>query len=54
MSAKIQNGDNKVDTLFVGDTVGFTKKVDCEWTNGKSFSVALLLSVFLGMLGVDR
>ncbi|ELU09930.1 hypothetical protein CAPTEDRAFT_201978 [Capitella teleta] len=32
----------------------FTKKAPCKWTNGKHFSVALLLSVFLGWLGVDR
>ncbi len=40
--------------LFDGDTEGFRKKVDCKWTNGHSFSIALLLSVFLGMFGVDR
>lgn len=39
---------------FDGETVGFNQKVDCKWTNGHSFSVALLLSVFLGMFGVDR
>lgn len=37
-----------------GETVGFTKKVPCKWTNDKKFSVALLLSVFLGWLGIDR
>ena len=28
--------------------------MDCSWTNGYSFDTALLLSVFLGMFGVDR
>ena len=40
--------------LFDGNTVGFYQEVDCKWTNGHSFSVALLLPVFLGMFGVDR
>ncbi|XP_064624982.1 TM2 domain-containing protein CG10795-like [Lineus longissimus] len=32
----------------------FTKEVPCEWTEGKSFETALLLSIFLGMFGIDR
>merc|ERR1719334_1545892 len=32
----------------------FFKEVDCEWTNGYRFETALILSVFLGMLGADR
>ncbi|KAK0064916.1 TM2 domain-containing protein [Biomphalaria pfeifferi] len=32
----------------------FLKPVPCKWTNGHSFETALLLSVFLGMFGVDR
>ncbi|KAK7504058.1 hypothetical protein BaRGS_00004790 [Batillaria attramentaria] len=32
----------------------FKKDVPCKWTNGHSFEKALLLSVFLGMFGVDR
>jgi len=32
----------------------FFKEVDCVWTNGYRFDTALLLSVFLGMFGVDR
>merc|ERR550534_1000435 len=32
----------------------FLREVDCAWTNGYSFDTALLLSVFLGMFGVDR
>lgn len=32
----------------------FTQQVPCKWTNGKRFDVALLLSVFLGWLGIDR
>lgn len=32
----------------------FKKEIPCKWTNGYSFETALLLSVFLGMFGVDR
>ncbi|XP_014675497.1 PREDICTED: TM2 domain-containing protein CG10795-like [Priapulus caudatus] len=32
----------------------FKRPVDCKPTNGKSFETALLLSVFLGMFGIDR
>ncbi|XP_025111170.1 TM2 domain-containing protein CG10795-like [Pomacea canaliculata] len=32
----------------------FQKSVACKWTNGHSFEKALLLSVFLGMFGIDR
>ncbi|RUS72356.1 hypothetical protein EGW08_019892 [Elysia chlorotica] len=32
----------------------FAKSVPCHWTNGQSFETALLLSIFLGMFGVDR
>ncbi|GLV39718.1 biscotti [Carabus blaptoides fortunei] len=32
----------------------FSKEVPCKWTNGYSFETALLLSVFLGMFGIDR
>ncbi|XP_068631686.1 TM2 domain-containing protein biscotti isoform X2 [Battus philenor] len=32
----------------------FTKKLPCKWTNGYSLEIALLLSVFLGMFGLDR
>lgn len=34
--------------------VGFFKEVPCKWTNGYEFETALLLSVFLGMFGIDR
>lgn len=37
-----------------GTSVGFYQKRKCNPTNGHSFSVALLLSVFLGFLGADR
>lgn len=37
-----------------GSSVGFYREVPCRWTNGKRFDVALLLSVFLGWLGIDR
>ncbi|CAG0889492.1 unnamed protein product, partial [Darwinula stevensoni] len=32
----------------------FKRPIPCKWTNGHSFETALLLSVFLGMFGVDR
>lgn len=32
----------------------FEKAIACRYTNGYSFETALLLSVFLGMFGVDR
>nr|CAH7720409.1 unnamed protein product [Callosobruchus chinensis] len=32
----------------------FFKQMPCQWTNGYSFETALLLSIFLGMFGLDR
>ncbi|KAL4701903.1 hypothetical protein ACJJTC_013762 [Scirpophaga incertulas] len=32
----------------------FKRKLPCRWTNGYSLEIALLLSVFLGMFGLDR
>ncbi|XP_041977912.1 TM2 domain-containing protein CG10795 [Aricia agestis] len=32
----------------------FTKTLPCKWTNGYSLEISLLLSVFLGMFGLDR
>lgn len=32
----------------------FTRYESCNWTNGYHFDTALLLSVFLGMFGIDR
>jgi len=32
----------------------FTRWENCNWTNGYHFDTALLLSVFLGMFGIDR
>lgn len=32
----------------------FERPIPCRYTNGYSFETALLLSVFLGMFGVDR
>ncbi|XP_052790253.1 TM2 domain-containing protein CG10795-like [Mya arenaria] len=39
---------------FTGLEIGFYTDVPCKWTNGYSFETALLLSVFLGMFGIDR
>jgi len=45
-----------VDGLICNETGKrtFTKEVPCKWTNGYSFETSLLLSIFLGMFGVDR
>ncbi|XP_039956541.1 TM2 domain-containing protein CG10795 [Bactrocera neohumeralis] len=32
----------------------FTRELSCKWTNGYHLDTTLLLSVFLGMFGVDR
>ena len=39
---------------FNGSQAGFIQSVDCKWTNGYSFETSLLLSIFLGMFGIDR
>ena len=39
---------------FNGSKVGFYKSIPCRWTNGYHFETSLLLSIFLGMLGIDR
>lgn len=39
---------------FDGEQIGFYQEKPCKWTNGYNFETALLLSVFLGMFGIDR
>ncbi|XP_045206360.2 TM2 domain-containing protein 1-like [Mercenaria mercenaria] len=39
---------------FDGEQIGFYQERACKWTNGYNFETALLLSVFLGMFGIDR
>ncbi|XP_033732611.1 TM2 domain-containing protein CG10795-like [Pecten maximus] len=39
---------------YNGTIVGFLKEIPCRWTNGYSFETSLLLSIFLGMFGIDR
>lgn len=39
---------------FNGSQFGFYQHVECKWTNGYSFETSLLLSIFLGMFGIDR
>lgn len=39
---------------FDGQMIGFYKEEQCKWTNGYNFETALLLSIFLGMFGIDR
>lgn len=47
-------GTDGKETQFNGSTIGFYKNVTCRWTNGYKFETALLLSIFLGMFGIDR
>ncbi|CAG5133637.1 unnamed protein product [Candidula unifasciata] len=49
---KLAPGIGECEGLFPNGT--FQRTVPCKWTNGHSFETALLLSVFLGMFGVDR
>ncbi|XP_070563107.1 TM2 domain-containing protein biscotti-like [Ptychodera flava] len=39
---------------YNGSQVGFEKEVPCRYTNGVHYEVSVLLSVFLGMFGIDR
>jgi TM2 domain-containing membrane protein YozV len=55
------NGIAKVSCLVVDGLIceetgnrTFERSVPCKWTNGYSYSTALLLSVFLGVVGADR
>nr|XP_054765356.1 TM2 domain-containing protein 1-like [Lytechinus pictus] len=41
-------------TTYNGTTPGFHKQVPCRNTKGYSYRTTLLLSIFLGMFGVDR
>lgn len=40
--------------VHTGTTIGFKRNVTCNYTNGTKFTTALLLSIFLGWLGIDR
>ncbi|KAF6032530.1 hypothetical protein EB796_009131 [Bugula neritina] len=40
--------------IFDGRTLGFERFTPCKPKGKKSFQTALLLSIFLGMFGVDR
>ncbi|XP_044592661.1 TM2 domain-containing protein CG10795 [Cotesia glomerata] len=44
------------DGLICSETLNntFKKDIPCKWTNGYSFETSVLLSIFLGMFGVDR
>ncbi|XP_077869201.1 TM2 domain-containing protein biscotti-like [Saccoglossus kowalevskii] len=39
---------------YNGTQVGFQKNVPCRYTNGVYYEVSVLLSIFLGMFGIDR
>ena len=36
------------------NTTGFFKEIQCRYVKGKSFKTAMLLSIFLGVFGIDR
>jgi len=40
--------------IIKGNETGFYREVPCRYVNGKSFATALLLSIFLGVFGIDR
>ena len=40
--------------LLDGNVTGFLRQVPCRYVNGKSFETSLLLSIFLGVFGIDR
>jgi len=40
--------------LIEGNTTGFFREVPCRYVKDKSFKTALLLSIFLGVFGIDR
>lgn len=42
------------DGVLHNGTTFFLKDVPCTWTNGYSFETSLILSIFLGMFGIDR
>ncbi|KAL3870316.1 hypothetical protein ACJMK2_038392 [Sinanodonta woodiana] len=46
--------EQRNEMTFNGTEVGFYKEVPCKWTNGYHFETALLLSIFLGVFGIDR
>jgi len=39
---------------FQNNTIGFYKEIPCKFVGSKSFKVSLLLSIFLGVFGIDR
>lgn len=51
---KVLASSNNSPCEFDGQNIGFYKELPCKWTNGYNFETALLLSIFLGMFGIDR
>eukprot|EP00092_Neocalanus_flemingeri_P038606 GFUD01042035.1.p1 GENE.GFUD01042035.1~~GFUD01042035.1.p1 ORF type:complete len:282 (+),score=77.36 GFUD01042035.1:119-964(+) len=49
----IANCTTREDTICLGKQV-FSKKMECNWTEGCSWKTALILSVSLGGFGADR
>ena len=40
--------------IITGNETGFFREISCRYVTGKSFETALLLSIFLGVFGIDR
>lgn len=40
--------------IISGNETGFFREIPCRYVTGKSFETALLLSIFLGVFGIDR
>jgi len=49
----VANCSSSRDTLCLGKQV-FSKRVECDWTEGYSWRTALILSITLGGFGADR
>lgn len=49
----VANCSSAPDTLCLGKQV-FSKRVECDWTEGYSWRTALILSITLGGFGADR
>lgn len=50
----VASGINCTGVKLSTNSTGFYQQVPCRYVNGKSLNTALLLSIFLGMFGVDR
>ena len=53
LTCRLSSGEVKV---FNGSETArdLVKTLPCRWTNGKSYTISCLLSLFLGVFGIDR